>query len=69
MPPHPSPLPKGEGKAKHPFLQFYRFLTGAALNDLEKKMSAVKERIIDIVNDQPDDSSFDDILHALALDR
>ena len=32
-------------------------------------MSSVKERIIAIVNDQPDDSSYDEILHELAFDR
>ncbi len=31
-------------------------------------MSSVKERIIDIVNDQPDDSSFDEILNELVFD-
>ncbi len=31
-------------------------------------MSTVKERIIDIVNDQPEDSSYDDILKELAFD-
>ncbi len=32
-------------------------------------MPSVKERIIDIVNDQPDDSSFDEIMNELAFDR
>lgn len=32
-------------------------------------MSSVKERIIDIVNNQPDDSSYDEILRELAFDR
>ena len=32
-------------------------------------MSSVKERMIAIVNDQPDDSSFDEILRELAFDR
>lgn len=31
-------------------------------------MSSVKERIIDIVNDQPDDSSFEEVLRELAFD-
>lgn len=32
-------------------------------------MSSVKERMIAIVNDQPDDSSYDEILNELAFDR
>ncbi len=32
-------------------------------------MPTVKERIIEIVNDQPDDSSYDEILKELAFEK
>ncbi len=35
----------------------------------EREATTPKERIMEIVGDQPDDSSFDEILHELAFAR